>query len=265
MAFFFPFSTLHELNLDWIMDRVKTLWEQADDNNNKANYAVETADEAKEIAEQAAQAQIGDGAVTTTKLADGAVTTIKLADDAVTSAKIKDGEVKNSDLATDAVTTAKIMNSSVTRTKIMDGEVVTDKLATAAVTNGKIADGAVNTVKLADNSVTSPKLDSSMRDQIGNPVTVATGTHAATDITYNIIANNACCTVSLVRETTGTAGSGWTTIYTLADEYKPLKIMFAYFCDASGNPLRMRIGTDGTCALYSPPTGQLAGAITFPI
>ena len=178
MAFFFPFSTLHELNLDWIMDRVKTLWEQADDNNQKADYAVETADEAKQIAEQAAQAQIGDGAVTTVKLADSAVTTIKLADDAVTSAKIKDGEVKNSDLADDAVTTAKIMNSSVTRIKIMDGEVVTDKLASAAVTNGKIADGAVTAVKLAsdsvktakieDEAVTTAKLDTTLQQMVTN-------------------------------------------------------------------------------------------------
>ena len=156
MAFFFPFSTLHELNLDWIMDRVKTLWEQADDNNQKADYAVETADEAKTIAEQAAQAQIGDGAVTTAKLADGAVTHVKLAANAVESGNIKDGEVKNSDIADGAVTTAKITDSSVTQAKIMDGAVTNAKLASSSVANGNIQ----------DHAVTEVKLDSTLADKI---------------------------------------------------------------------------------------------------
>lgn len=86
--FFFPFSTLHELNLDWILDRVKTLWSQTEENNQKADYAVQTADEAKEIAEQAAQGQIGDGSVTTSKLANLAVTDAKLAANSVTEPKL---------------------------------------------------------------------------------------------------------------------------------------------------------------------------------
>lgn len=86
--FKFPYTNLHELNLDWILNKVKTLWEQAEENNEKADYAVETADEAKEIAEQSAQAQIADGAVTTVKIADGAVTTAKIANGEVTAEKL---------------------------------------------------------------------------------------------------------------------------------------------------------------------------------
>lgn len=136
MAFFFPFSTLHELNLDWIMDRVKTLWEQAEDNNNKADYAVETADEAKTIAEQAAQGQIGDGSVTTVKLADGAVTNIKLAANAVESGNIKDGEVKTSDIADGAVNTTKLAASAVTTAKIDNEAVTKSKLDSSFIGTG---------------------------------------------------------------------------------------------------------------------------------
>lgn len=87
--FFFPFSTLHELNLDWILAKMKYLLGTTEENNRKADYAVETADEAKTIAEQAAQAQIADGAVTTIKLADNAVTTPKIANNNVTFAKLE--------------------------------------------------------------------------------------------------------------------------------------------------------------------------------
>lgn len=161
MGFKFPFSTLHELNLDWILEKVTTLWNQAEENNNKADYAVETADEAKQIAEQAAQAQIGDGAVTTAKLADSAVTSAKLANNAVYSANIVDGEVKGSDIADGAVTTAKITDSSVTQGKIMDGAVTSSKLASAAVTTVKIADKAVSANKIADHTITSQQVSQS--------------------------------------------------------------------------------------------------------
>lgn len=128
MAFKFPFSTLHELNLDWILEKVKYLIENNEEFNNKADYAVETADEAKEIAEQAAQAIIPDGAVTTVKIADRAVTGNKIAQatiatdnltaGCVTNPYILDGAVNAPKLATDAVTTDKIQNQSVTNTKV---------------------------------------------------------------------------------------------------------------------------------------------------
>lgn len=114
MAFNFPFSTLHELNLDWILEKVKYLIENNEEFNTKADYAVETADEAKEIAEQAAQATIPDGAVTTVKLADEAVTTAKLDDEAVTTAKLADESVTTAKIADNAVTAAKTVTSTET-------------------------------------------------------------------------------------------------------------------------------------------------------
>ena len=101
--FLFPFSNLHELNLDWILSQVKkfselippmsTAVEQVEQLSGEvaqavedaqtaiedATDAVEIAQEAKDIAEQAVQGTIADGAVTTVKLADGAVTFPKLA------------------------------------------------------------------------------------------------------------------------------------------------------------------------------------------
>lgn len=128
MAFQFPFSNLHELNLDWILSKVKTLVDNNEEFNDKADYAVQTADDAKAIAEQAAQAQIADGAVTTSKIAYHAVTRDKLDDGVINSLKIED----------------------------------------AAVTNAKIADGAVTTVKIADEAVTSAKLTSAIYSVIAN-------------------------------------------------------------------------------------------------
>lgn len=86
--FLFPFSTLHELNLDWILAKMKYLLGVEEENKEKADYAVETAEQALTVAEQAAQAQIGDGAVTTQKLHDNAVTTQKIANNSVTYAKL---------------------------------------------------------------------------------------------------------------------------------------------------------------------------------
>ena len=115
MAFFFPFSTLHELNLDWILDKVKTLTENNQEFNDKADYAVQTADEAKAIAEGAV---LPDGGVTTPKIADYAVTQVKLAVSAVGNYQLQDGAVNENKLASDAVTTGKIADGNVTEDKL---------------------------------------------------------------------------------------------------------------------------------------------------
>ena len=119
MAFKFPFSTLHELNLDWILSKVKELVDNNEEFNDKADYAVQTADEAKEIAEQAAQATIPDGAVTTVKIADGAVTGIKIADGAVTGNKIGQSTIQTGNLSSGCVTNAKILDGTISSEKML--------------------------------------------------------------------------------------------------------------------------------------------------
>lgn len=169
--FKFPYTNLHELNLDWILEKVKHFAElipsmetavgdvqsltddvaQAVEDANKAvedaQSAIETAEEAKEIAEQAAQGTIADGAVTTPKLASEAVTTAKIDDGAVTSAK----------LATNAAVD-NIDTNSLNGLKISNNSIVTDKLTAGCVTNPKILDSAVTTPKIADEAVTFAKL-----------------------------------------------------------------------------------------------------------
>ena len=66
--FRFPWSNFHELNLDWILEVVKEAKEIFVNGRSDIDNAVETANEALEIAEQAASAVIADGAVTIPKL-----------------------------------------------------------------------------------------------------------------------------------------------------------------------------------------------------
>lgn len=160
MAFQFPFSNLHELNLDWILSKVKTLVDNNEEFNDKADYAVQTADEAKTIAEQAAEASIADGAVTTPKLADGAVTTVKIADSAVTTAKLNDDAVTTAKLADGAVTTVKLADGAVTGNKIGQSTIQTGNLSSGCVTNAKILDDAVTENKISLTAATATVSDS---------------------------------------------------------------------------------------------------------
>ena len=139
----FPWSNFHELNLDWILKVVKEAKDVWTKGRDDIDYAVATADEAKEIATQAAQAQVADNSVSTPKIVDGAVTTVKIADAAVTTAKIDDA----------AVTTGKIANAAVTNAKIAD----------SAITTPKIADDSITSSKLADDSVGVSDLDPAVR------------------------------------------------------------------------------------------------------
>lgn len=192
MAFKFPFSTLHELNLDWILEKVKTFAElippmetavsdvqelstdvqqaveDAQQALEDAGEALQTAEEAKEIAEQAAQGTIADGAVTTAKLDDGAVTTAKLDDGAVTGAKIASGTIQTGNLSSGCVTTTQILDGTispddlgtecVTNSKLSADSVTTSKINDGAVTTAKLYDGAVNNAKIQDGAVTKVKL-----------------------------------------------------------------------------------------------------------
>ena len=154
--FKFPYTNLHELNLDWILEKVKhfaelippmetavddvqTALDDATEAVNKAEQALEdagdaleTAEEAKEIAEQAAQGTIADGAVTTVKLADGAVTGNKI--------------------GTATIQTGNLSEGCVTSNKILDGTVDTVDLHDGAVTTVKLADGNVTYAKLANDA-----------------------------------------------------------------------------------------------------------------
>lgn len=116
--FNFPWSNFHELNLDWILKVVKEAKDVWTQGRTDIDYAVATADEAKEIATQAAQAQVADNSVSTSKIQDGAVTNVKLADDSVSSAKLIDYSVTASKIGTGVVTTRKIADGNVTKAKL---------------------------------------------------------------------------------------------------------------------------------------------------
>ena len=176
--FRFPFSNYQELNLDWILAKVKEFAElvpgmrevldKSEQALADATEAVETANEAKEIAEQAVQGIVGPnsvnsaaiqaGAVTREKIAAGAVDSSRLSENAVYSINIADGEIVSNKIRAGAVTTAKIADGSINTTKIADAQVTTAKLADGAVTAHKIAPGAIPQATIADGSVTTAKL-----------------------------------------------------------------------------------------------------------
>ena len=199
--FVFPWSNLHELNLDWILAQVKkfselippmstavedvqalqTDVEQAVEDANAAvedaAAALETAEEAKEIAEQAAQGTIADGAVTTVKLDDGAVTTAKIDDGAVTGAKIANATIQAANLASGCVTTTQILDGTISPDDLGVECVTNSKIGAAAVTTAKIDDGAVTTDKLSSGAVTNAKISDRAVSAVKQEV--KTGTIAA--------------------------------------------------------------------------------------
>ena len=68
--FKFPYTNLHELNLDWILSVVKDAVEIFKNGEADIQHAVETSEQALETAEEAAQGVVADGAVTIPKLND---------------------------------------------------------------------------------------------------------------------------------------------------------------------------------------------------
>ena len=68
--FEFPYTNLHELNLDWILSIVKEATDIFKHGEADIQHAVETSEQALETAEQAAQGVVADGSITVPKLND---------------------------------------------------------------------------------------------------------------------------------------------------------------------------------------------------
>ena len=138
MAFRFPYTNLHELNLDWILKEVKkfaelipemeSAQENVQDAVNDASDAKQIATDALALIEQAVQGIVADNSITTSKLVDGAVTNIKLADGSVTASKLDAGAVETAKINDGAVTSIKLADGAVTTSKIDDGSITWDKL-----------------------------------------------------------------------------------------------------------------------------------------
>lgn len=163
MAFRFPYSNLHELNLDWILAEVKefaelippmsTAVEDVAEAVSKSDQALDTANEALTVAEQASHAIISDGAVTTSKLADEAVTEAKLADYAVTNDKLASNSVGRVNIQNFAVDTLQLEDEAVTTAKLHDQSVTTQKIANGNVTWAKLATTVKNRILYIEDVV----------------------------------------------------------------------------------------------------------------
>ena len=157
--FNFPWSNFHELNLDWILSVVKEAKEVFDNGRADIDYAVDTADEAKEIATQAAEATIPDNSISTAKIQNGAVTNAKLANNSVTTANIVDRTIIGNDIAENTIESYNIKNGTIIGADIAENTITYDNLAAGAVVNSKIADGAITNVKIADGTIGFEKLN----------------------------------------------------------------------------------------------------------
>lgn len=118
--FNFPWTNFHELNLDWILSIVKEAKEVFDNGQSAIDYAIDTAEEAKTIATQAAEATIPDNSISTAKLQDGSVTNAKMANNSVNTTNLVNGSVTNAKLADNSVTGAKIADGEITKAKLVN-------------------------------------------------------------------------------------------------------------------------------------------------
>ena len=257
--FKFPYTNLHELNLDWILEKVKHFAElippmetavddvqaltddvaQAVEDANQAvedaQSAIETAEEAKEIAEQAAQGTIADGAVTTPKLDDDAVTTAKIADGAVTGNKIGTATIQTGNLSQGCVTTVQILDGTITDDDLGTGCVTADKLGASAVTTGKIVDGAVTTAKLDSGAVTNAKIadDAVTAVKIDAPSTIESGIGTGSsgfsvNLSRGILDPVSKKKIVLVEGSSESDIPANSTFFTISSDYRPATLTNAF-------------------------------------
>lgn len=100
----------------------------------------------------------------------------------------------------------------------------------------------------------------------GHTKNVVNGTHSGTGIKFSVFANDVCCSVGILRESNGTAGSGWVIVTSsIPVKYRPLEDVTSYYAHSDGTALRMRVTPNGQILVYAPPAGQLGGCITYPI
>lgn len=215
MAWRFPFTSLHEINLDWILEQVKQFADlippmstaveevqslqgdveqavaDAQSALENANEAAETAAEALEVAEQAASGTIADGAVTTDKLANNAVTSAKIADRSISGNDIALGTIQTGNLSEGCVTTTQILDGTIAAADLGDGCVTTDKINGEAVTTAKLADTSVTTAKLAAGSVTNAKIEDSAvtNVKIADGAITDTKVEAVSDVSSSFTSN----------------------------------------------------------------------------
>lgn len=293
MAWKFPYTSLHEINLDWILEQVKQFADlippmstaveevqslqgdveqavsDAQSALENANQAAETAAEALEVAEQAASGTIADGAVITSKLADGAVTSAKIADGTIQSVDLGPGCVTTEKINGEAVTALKLAANAVINSKIADNAVTTDKINDAAVTAGKIADTAVTTDKLAAGAVSNAKIaDSAVTGvKIANNAVTENKVEAAsegsfvsngyfdTNTTVRIVKKLGIWSFSfnLVKSTTASL-SDYQTIGTVNGWSSNVAPFFA-LVTSRNETLTARIQTDGSIQVYAANIG----------
>lgn len=146
--FNFPWTNFHELNLDWILSVVKEAKEIFDNGRSDIDYAVDTADEAKTIATQAAEATIADNSISTVKIQNGAVTNAKLANNSVTTNNIVDRTIIGNDIAENTIESYNIKNGTIIGADISNNTIEASNLASGCVTEEKIVNGSVVASKL---------------------------------------------------------------------------------------------------------------------
>ena len=275
MAFFFPFSTLHELNLDWVLNQVKKFSElippmeeattnvqdaldKSEEALNDAEQALEdagdaltTAQEAKDLAEQAAQGTIADGAVTTAKIADGAVTTIKIADGAVTTNKIADGAVTGNKIGSATIQTGNLSTGCVTTTQILDGTIATADIADSAITSAKIANG---TIQVADMDATIAPLLSEETDTASVELDNVSGT-----ANLKRVGKTVTISCSIAKGSAFSNNLSGSIIGQVPANFRPATSAGVFYAfgrtanawgSATYYPVRVSIGTDGNIMLY---------------
>ena len=250
----FPYSDLHSLNLDWILNKMKETASQAAkaiaDSANALAQVIEakTAAQNAQTAAQSAQTAASNAQTAANNAATSAGNAVNVAQTAQTAAQNAQTAAQNAQTtAENAQTTANgVMDKFPVQTAdIANGAVLADKIGAYQITSGKIANGDVLPEKLGPNEM---RLKQS---PIGYPAEKGTLT-----ITYNgtslIVSSNTFYNTLLNNFDTPLARfSGSPVNYSESDSNRPyaefyVKAPILFYTTMKKTDIRI------TCGLYAP-------------
>lgn len=100
----------------------------------------------------------------------------------------------------------------------------------------------------------------------GNVAEVYNDTDSTYNVTTRVVSNGVCVTVTCIRTSGSGSSSGWATVATIPQGYRPFTEFQAAFTDSNNNRAIMNVSPDGSVKWYKIPANlQFHGCISYPI